>query len=182
MVERERTDDESELGAAVTGGADLIREIGQSWVAQARYSRDVRYDAGFSQPILYDEASGWVSGLIGRNVDVSTGVVNAWSGMFPSRVFSPLVVRSQQPRHGAFTNRDGLLRYWRGGVEENKDIDCIWPVGIRGTDDTGYTFPKGTSDAEQAKIFRDVLEKHVKMTKELLPPGREPIFHWTLYT
>ncbi|HTL29677.1 MAG TPA: glycosyl hydrolase 115 family protein, partial [Tepidisphaeraceae bacterium] len=44
-------------------------------------------------------------------------------------------------------NREGLLRYWRGGVEENKDINCIWPVALRGTDDTGYRFAKGTTEA-----------------------------------
>src|SRR4051794_39774959 len=45
-----------------------------------------------------------------------------------------------------FTNHDGILRYWRGGVEENKDLDCVWPVGMRGTDDTSYKFPPDMSE------------------------------------
>ena len=81
------------------------------------------------------------------------------------------------------SNRDGMLRFWRGGVEENKDLDCIWPVGMRGTDDTSYKFPKEMSEAERAKIFRDVIEQQVKMTKDLVPPAKQPpVFHWTLYT
>jgi hypothetical protein len=80
-------------------------------------------------------------------------------------------------------NRDGMLKYWRGGVEENAaDVDCIWPVGMRGTDDTGYKFPPGMSDAEQGKIFKDVIERQVAMTMDRLPPGKTSIFHWTLYT
>jgi hypothetical protein len=80
------------------------------------------------------------------------------------------------------TNRDGMLKYWRGGVEENKDLDCVWPVGMRGTDDTSYKFPAGTSEAAQAKVFHDVLAEQVEMTRKLMPPGKTPVFHWTLYT
>jgi hypothetical protein len=81
------------------------------------------------------------------------------------------------------TNRDGMLRFWRGGVEENKDLDCIWPVGMRGTDDTSYKFPRGMSEAEQAKIFREVIDEQVKMTKEIVPRAKQPpVFHWTLYS
>jgi hypothetical protein len=80
------------------------------------------------------------------------------------------------------TNRDGMLKYWRGGVEENEDLDCIWPVGMRGTDDAAYKFPAGTSEAEQAKVFHDVLAEQVEMTRRLMPPGKTPVFHWTLYT
>jgi hypothetical protein len=80
-------------------------------------------------------------------------------------------------------NRDNMLRYWRGGVEENKDLNCVWPVGMRGTDDYGYKFPPGTSEDEQAKIFKDVIERQVAMTKQLVPPDKQPpVFHWTLYT
>ena len=58
----------------VVGGAELLREIGQTWGAQVNYNRSVTYDAGFLQPILRDEASAGIGGLIGRNVDVSSGV------------------------------------------------------------------------------------------------------------
>ena len=81
------------------------------------------------------------------------------------------------------TNREGMLRFWRGGVEENKDVDCVWPVGMRGTDDTSYKFPKGTSEAEQARVFKEVIDEQVKMTKQLVPPAKQPpVFHWTLYS
>jgi hypothetical protein len=80
------------------------------------------------------------------------------------------------------TNRDGMLRYWRGGVEENKDLDCIWPVGLRGVDDYGYRFPKDMPEAEQGRIFKEVVAEQARMTKEVAPPGKPRCFHWTLYT
>ena len=58
----------------VVGGAELLREIGQTWGAQAAYNRSVTYEAGFVQPVLRDEVSARIGGLIGRNVDVSSGV------------------------------------------------------------------------------------------------------------
>jgi hypothetical protein len=58
----------------VVGRAELLREIGQTWGAQATYNRSVHYEAGFLQPILLDQASAGIGGLIGRNVDVSSGV------------------------------------------------------------------------------------------------------------
>lgn len=79
------------------------------------------------------------------------------------------------------TNRTGMLNYWRGGVEENKDLDCVWPVGLRGTDDHSYTFPKGTSDEKRDQTFRDVINAQVQMVKDLLPPGKPAYFHFTMY-
>ena len=81
------------------------------------------------------------------------------------------------------TNRDGMLRYWRGGLEENAGLDCIWPVGLRGVDDTGYKFPKDMPESEQSRVFTEAVAEQVRMTKELVPPAKQPpVFHWTLYT
>ncbi|MDQ3748740.1 MAG: glycosyl hydrolase 115 family protein [Acidobacteriota bacterium] len=80
------------------------------------------------------------------------------------------------------TNREGMLNYWRGGVLENREINAIYPVGLRGTDDRSYTFPKDMSEADKSKIFQDVIETQVRTTKELLPKDKQPIFHFTLYT
>jgi hypothetical protein len=81
-----------------------------------------------------------------------------------------------------FRNRQGMLNFWKGGVLENRDIDAIWPVGLRGTQDRGYTFPDGMSEDEKNKAYRDVIDEQVRMTKSLLPPDRTPLFHFTLYT
>ena len=81
-----------------------------------------------------------------------------------------------------FNNREGMLNFWRGGVLENRDVNCIWPVGLRNTNDYGYDFPDGMTDAEKNSTFREVIDAQVKMTKELLPLGSEAIFHFTLYT
>ncbi|MGI9090394.1 MAG: glycosyl hydrolase 115 family protein [Gemmatimonadaceae bacterium] len=80
-----------------------------------------------------------------------------------------------------FTNRDGMLNYWRGGVIENRNLDAIWPVGLRGTDDHAYRFPEDVGEKEQARIFRDAIETQVGMTKALVPSGKHPIFQFTLY-
>jgi hypothetical protein len=81
-----------------------------------------------------------------------------------------------------FKNRAGMLNYWRGGVLENRDLDCIWPVGLRNTNDVGYDFPASMGAAERNATFRDVIATQVRMTEALLPPGRAAIFHFTLYT
>lgn len=81
-----------------------------------------------------------------------------------------------------FKNRQGMLNFWKGGVLENRDIDAIWPVGLRGTQDRGYTFPDGMSEDEKNKAYRDVIDEQVKMTRSLLPPDKTPLFHFTLYT
>ena len=81
-----------------------------------------------------------------------------------------------------FKNREGMLNFWRGGVLENRDLDSIWPVGLRGTQDRGYTFPDGMSDDDKNKAYKDAIEEQVKMTKSLLPPEKTPLFHFTLYT
>jgi hypothetical protein len=81
-----------------------------------------------------------------------------------------------------FKNRQGMLNFWRGGVLENRDVDAIWPVGLRGTQDRAYTFPDGITDDEKNKAYREAIDEQVKMTKSLLPPGKTPLFHFTLYT
>jgi len=81
-----------------------------------------------------------------------------------------------------FTNRNGLLNFWRGGVLENRDLDVYWPVGLRGTQDRSYTFPDNTSEAQKNAAYREALDAQVSMTKALLPAGKAPLFHFTLYT
>ena len=80
-----------------------------------------------------------------------------------------------------FTNKEGMLNFWRGGVLENRELDAIWPVGMRGTQDTSYRFPAGMTSEEKGKVFRDVIDAQVKMVKDLLPQDKLPIFHFTLY-
>jgi hypothetical protein len=90
--------------------------------------------------------------------------------------------RKVDPAWNWFGNRKGMIDYWKGGVEENKELNAIWPVGMRGTDDHAYAFPPGTSPLEQAKTFREVLDTQVRLVTEALPAGHQPLFHFTLYT
>ncbi|MBN2210069.1 MAG: glycosyl hydrolase 115 family protein, partial [Sedimentisphaerales bacterium] len=101
----------------------------------------------------------------------------------PEHIYLP---REPKPRNAEdswdwFTNREKMLRFWRGGVLENRELDCIWPVGLRGTVDRAYPFPKDMSAKERGQVYREVLEAQVNMTKQLLPPDKTPIFHLTLY-
>jgi hypothetical protein len=65
--------------------------------------------------------------------------------------------RGVRPEWNWFTNKEGMLKYWRAGLEENKDLDVIWPVGMRGTADRPYTFPPETTDQQKAQVFHDAI-------------------------
>jgi Glycosyl hydrolase family 115 len=80
-----------------------------------------------------------------------------------------------------FSNQQGMVNFWRGGLMENRELDCIWPVGMRGTQDTSYKFPKGMSSEKKGEVFKTVIQTQVDLVKELLPEGKQPIYHFTLY-
>jgi hypothetical protein len=103
------------------------------------------------------------------------------SNPFGMTTFNLAAERGVRADYDWFTNRDGLLTYWRGGVEENHDLDVIWPVGLRNTSDRAYTWPEGTTDADKARVFREVIGLQTAMVRNALPPGRKPIFHFTMY-
>src|SRR5215510_13507181 len=104
------------------------------------------------------------------------------SNPFGITTFHLAAERGVKPEYDWFTNHDGVLAYWKGGVMENRNIDAIWPVGMRGTSDRAYTFPPGTTDEQKAQTFHDVIAAQVDMVKQLLPKERAPIFHFTMYT
>jgi len=87
--------------------------------------------------------------------------------------------RGVKPDYDWFTNRDGMLKFWRGGLEENKSIDVIWPVGMRGTSDRPFTFPAGFTDEQKAATFREVIGEQVKMVRAEV---KDPLFHFTMYS
>ena len=90
--------------------------------------------------------------------------------------------RGVRPEWNWFTNREGMLKFWRGGLMENRDLDVIWPVGMRGTEDRPFTFPPGATDEDKAKTFREVINEQVKMVREALPKDKTPLFHFTMYS
>jgi len=95
--------------------------------------------------------------------------------------FNLAAERGVKPDYNWFTNREGMITFWRGGVTENKDLDVIWPVGMRGTEDRAFTFPEGTTDEQKAATFREVINEQVKMVREALPKDKTPLFHFTMY-
>ena len=80
-----------------------------------------------------------------------------------------------------FKNREGMINFWRGGVTENGELDCIWPVGMRGTSDSAYEFDETVTREEKNRVFSDILNTQVNLAKENLPEGKEAVFHFTLY-
>lgn len=90
--------------------------------------------------------------------------------------------RGVSPQWDWFKNKEGMVGFWRGGVQENKALNCIWPVGLRGTNDYGYPFPKGMSEKEQTAVFNHVIETQVQSVKDLLGDNEAPVCTFTLYT
>src|SRR5205809_1136437 len=52
------------------------------------------------------------------------------SNPFGLVTFNLAAERGVRPDYDWFTNRDGLLTFWRGGVADNPDLDVLWPVGL----------------------------------------------------
>jgi hypothetical protein len=104
------------------------------------------------------------------------------SNPFGLERFNLAAERGVKPVWDWFTNRDGMLAFWRGGVVENRDLDVIWPVGMRGTQDRPFTFPAGITDEQKAATFREVIAKQVAMVRDLLPKDKTPLFHFTMYS
>lgn len=104
------------------------------------------------------------------------------SNPFGLTTFNLAAERGVRPDYDWFSNRDGLLTFWRGGVTENHNLDVIWPVGLRNTSDRSYTWPEGTTDDDKARVFREVIGLETAMVRNALPPGRSPLFHFTMYS
>jgi hypothetical protein len=121
-------------------------------------------------------ASDW--GLIYTSHHYDTLVSNPWG----FQRFGLAAARNAGSDWDWFKNRNGMLNFWRGGVLENRDLDVYWPVGLRGTQDRSYTFPDGTSDETKNTAYREAIDAQVDMVKQLLPKGKTPLFHFTLYT
>jgi hypothetical protein len=96
--------------------------------------------------------------------------------------FNLAAERGVRPEYDWFNNKAGMLEFWRAGVMENRHLDVIWPVGMRNTEDRGYVWPQGTTEEDKARVFHEVIADQVNMTRELLPPGKTPLFHFTMYT
>ena len=90
--------------------------------------------------------------------------------------------RGVRPEWNWFTNREGMLAFWRGGVLENRDLDVIWPVGMRGTEDRPFVFPQDITDDGKAATFREVIAQQVSIVGSLLPKDKAPLFHFTMYS
>jgi hypothetical protein len=100
------------------------------------------------------------------------------SNPFGLTTYNLAAQRGVRPDYNWFTNRDGMLTFWKGGLTENQDLDAIWPVGMRGTSDRPFTFPPGTTDDQKAATFREVIGEQVRMVHQAIP---KPLLTFTMY-
>ncbi|WP_069661232.1 glycosyl hydrolase 115 family protein [Arcticibacter eurypsychrophilus] len=121
-------------------------------------------------------ASDWGLFFTGQHYDVLV------SNPFGFKHFNLAAQRGVKPEWNWFTNREGLIKYWQGGINENRDLNVIWPVGIRGLSDEPFQFPEGITDEEKAKTFRDVIRTQIDLVTKSLPQGEKPIFTFTMYS
>jgi hypothetical protein len=120
-------------------------------------------------------ASDWGLFFTGQHYDVLV------SNPFGFKRFNLAAERGIKPEWNWFTNREGLIKYWQGGINENRDLNVIWPVGMRGLSDEPFQFPKGMTDEDKAKTFRDVIRTQVDLVTKSLPLDAKPIFTFTMY-
>lgn len=103
------------------------------------------------------------------------------SNPFGFEIFKLAEKRNIKPEWNWFTNKEGMVDYWRGGVWENKELDCVWPVGLRGLGDRAYPFPENATQKEQDKVFTDVISTQVDTVNEMLSCNKPPVYTFTLY-
>jgi opacity protein-like surface antigen len=63
---------DTELKFRVIGDVSLNHEIGRSWSTGVSYSRNMRFDEGWSEPIFTDNAAAQFGGLLNRRIGVSS--------------------------------------------------------------------------------------------------------------
>jgi len=120
-------------------------------------------------------ASEWGLFYTGQHYDVLV------SNPFGFRQFKLAEARGVKPVWNWFTNREGMLKYWQAGIDENRELDVIWPVGMRGLSDEPFVFPEGMTAEKRAETFRDVIRTQVEMVTRSVPKDKPPVFTFTMY-
>jgi len=120
-------------------------------------------------------ASDWGLFFSGQHYDVLV------SNPFGFERFNLAQERGVKPVWNWFTNREGMIKYWQGGINENRDLNVIWPLGMRGMSDEPFIFPEGMTDEQKAATFRDVIRTQIDLVTKSLPKDKAPIFTFTMY-
>ena len=165
------------------GYADQLGDVPLSWyqkffetALRLRMNMVAPYTRVHRRYEVQELASDWGLMYTSHHYDILV------SNPFGLTRFNLAAERGVRPVYDWFTNKEGMLAFWRGGVMENRHLDVIWPVGMRNTEDRGYVWPQGTTDEDKARTFHEVITDQVNMVHELLPPGKTALFHFTMYT
>jgi hypothetical protein len=90
--------------------------------------------------------------------------------------------RGIEPVWDWIANRDGLIRYWKAGVDENGGIDAIYPIGMRGAGDFSYRFPQDWTEDQKIAAYNEAFEIQANLVRNGIQPGRVPLMHFTMFT
>ena len=77
-------------------------------------------------------------------------------------------------------NKYGMLDFWEGGVVENRKLDCIWPVGLSGTQESGYAWPAGTTQQQKNAAYTEAIGAQMAMVDTILEEDKPRLFYFTL--
>ena len=73
-----------------------------------------------------------------------------------------------------YTNREGLLSYWRDGLKRSGHFDNIITIGMRGERDTSMLGPDATL-AENIELLRDIIREQRKLIREEVNPDADRV-------
>jgi hypothetical protein len=90
--------------------------------------------------------------------------------------------RGVEPKWDWVSNREGIVKYWRAGVGENREIDAFYPIGLRGTNDYGYRFPADWTQDQRIGAFNAALQLQADLIDRILPKHTARRMHFTMYT
>ena len=89
--------------------------------------------------------------------------------------FRPWVSEQDEPVEYDYSltgrNRDKLLQYWQGSVEQNRDYEVTWTVGMRGVHDTG--FRTAAIDSDEALSLDEKFDARVRLLEQIIADQRQ---------
>ncbi len=68
-----------------------------------------------------------------------------------------------------YKNRDGLLRYWEGGLKRNKNLESMITIGMRGERDTSMLGPDATL-RQNIDLLKDIITEQNRLIRTYVNP------------
>lgn len=71
------------------------------------------------------------------------------------------------------SNREGLIRFWRDGLERNRGFENVITMGMRGENDTAIM--KNATLEQNIQLVRDVLKAQNRLMQEVIHPDLDQV-------